>query len=192
MRYPTDQKRQTYERILNAAAGLFRKRGYEATGLDAVMASVNLTAGAFYAHFRSKESLLAEALDAAFRQSSSHRPRRLKDLRGREWVRQFTSFYLSRDHRDNPEQGCPMPALAPEIARIGGPSRAVFERQLRGLFEKVGQEFDPAARHRHRPIAAVALCVGGPMLARAVDDPALSEQILSDCRAAFAEEGAIP
>ena len=95
MRYPSDQKRQTYERILHAAAALFRKRGYEATGLDAVMASVNLTAGAFYAHFRSKESLLAEALDGAFRQSSSHRPGRLKDLQGREWVRKFTSFYLS-------------------------------------------------------------------------------------------------
>jgi TetR/AcrR family transcriptional repressor of nem operon len=189
MRYPPDQKRQTYERILSAAAGLFRKRGYAATGLDAIMASVNLTAGAFYAHFRSKESLLAEALDTAFRQSSSDRPGRLKDLHGREWVRKFTSFYLSSDHRDNPEQGCPMPALAPEIARIGGPSRAAFERHLRGLFEKVGQELEPAGRHR--PFAAVALCVGGIMLARAVDDPALSEQILSDCRAAFAEDGVI-
>jgi TetR/AcrR family transcriptional repressor of nem operon len=69
MRYPLDHKRQTRERILGAAAALFRRRGYAATGVDAVMASAHLTAGAFYSHFRSKQVLLAKALDTAFRQS---------------------------------------------------------------------------------------------------------------------------
>src|SRR5215831_14851129 len=117
MRYPPDHKRRTGERIRAAAAALFRKRGYAATGVDAVMASANLTAGAFYAHFPSKESLLAAALDAAFCQSGSHWPARLGGLRGRAWMRAFASFFLSREHRDAPEGGCPMPALAAEVGR---------------------------------------------------------------------------
>jgi TetR/AcrR family transcriptional regulator, transcriptional repressor for nem operon len=183
MRYPADRKQRTSERILNAASGLFRSRGYEATGIDAVMASADLTAGAFYAHFRSKEDLLAKSLDSAFCQSGGGWSKRLASLRGRDWVRKFASFYLSRKHRDHPEQGCPMPALTPEIGRIGGPSREIFEQHLRGLIDLVGKHVD-----RDKAIPAIALCVGGLMLARAVDDQKLSDKILTACRAAVAKE----
>jgi TetR/AcrR family transcriptional repressor of nem operon len=190
MRYAADHKERTGERILEAAAGLFRKQGYAATGVDTVMASAKLTAGGFYGHFRSKENLFAEALDTGFRQSGSHWPERLKRLRGRAWMRAFASFYLSKRHRDMPEQGCPMPTLAPEIGRIGGSSSEVFERHLRGLLATVGRQLDPASPSGRRAIPAVALCVGGLMLARAVKDSALSGQILSACRAAVAEQSA--
>ena len=179
MRYPADQKQRTKQRILDAASTLFRSRGYEATGVDAVMASACLTAGAFYAHFRSKEDLLAESLDFSFCHSGGAWSKRLANLKGPEWVRKFASTYLSKAHRDNPDEGCPMPALAPEIARIGGPSREVFEQYLRGLVDKVGHETG-----RENAIPAIALCVGGLMLSRAVGDPKLSDRILSACRAA--------
>ncbi len=185
MRYPADQKQRTSQRILNAASGLFRSRGYDSTGIDAVMASADLTAGAFYAHFRSKEDLLAQSLESAFSQSGNAWSKRLANLKGSDWVRKFASAYLSKAHRDNPGQGCPMPALASEIARIGGPSRAVFERHLRGLIDMVGEHVNT-----DRAIPAVALCVGGLMLARAVDDPKFSDQILTACRAAVVEESA--
>lgn len=191
MRYPADQKQRTSERILNAASSLFRKRGYEATGIDAVMASADLTAGAFYAHFRSKENLFAGSLESAFCQSGSAWSKRLANLRGRDWVRKFTSAYLSKAHRDHPDQGCPMPALAPEIARIGGPSRVVFEQRLRGLIDMVGRHLDPDSSDSDHAISAVALCVGGLMLSRAVDDPTLSDQILSACRAAVEESAVV-
>jgi TetR/AcrR family transcriptional repressor of nem operon len=190
MRYPADQKQRTSTRILKAASGLFCSRGYDATGIDAVMASANLTAGAFYAHFRSKENLFAKSLESAFFQSGAQWSHRLENLEGRDWVRKFAAAYLSKTHRDNPELGCPMPALAPEIGRIGGPSRAVFEERLRGLIEMIGQHLDPDSPYSSRAIPAIAMCVGGLMLARAVDDPILSDQILSTCRVAVVEQSA--
>ena len=185
MRYPSDQKQQTSERILTAASALFRSRGYEATGIDAVMASAGLTAGAFYAHFRSKEDLLAKSLDSAFCKSGKSWTNRLANAKGLEWVRRFAGAYLSKEHRDNPDLGCPMPALAPEIGRIGGTSRKVFEQYLRGLIAIVGAETG-----RDQAIPAIALCVGGLMLSRAVDDLKLSDKILRACRDAVVEHSA--
>ncbi len=190
MRYPPDHKQQTSQRILNAASTLFRSRGYDATGIDTVMASAGLTAGAFYPHFRSKEDLLAHSLESAFCQSGNAWSKRLANLRGRDWVRKFAAAYLSKAHRDNPELGCPMPALASEIARIGGPSRAVFEQRLRGLIDMVGHEITPDSPSKDETIAAIALCVGGLMLSRAVDDSKLSDRILTACRAAVVDESA--
>jgi len=188
VRYPPDHKERTGERILQAAASLFRKRGYAATGVDAVMASADLTAGAFYSHFRSKENLLARALEKAFSESSRNWPEQLKKFRGRAWVRKFASFYLSKEHRDRPEQGCPVPALAAEIGRIGGSSRVVFERHLREWLETIERQLETDRTDHLGAIPAVALCVGGLMLARAVRDPALSDQILNTCRDAVAEQ----
>jgi TetR/AcrR family transcriptional repressor of nem operon len=84
-----------------------------------------------------------------------------------------------------------MPALASEIARVGGPSRAVFEKNLHGLIELIGQETGPGSAGKNEAIASIALCVGGLLLARAVDDQKLSDRILSACRAAALEESAI-
>jgi TetR/AcrR family transcriptional regulator, transcriptional repressor for nem operon len=190
MRYPADHKQRTSQRILNVASSLFRKRGYDATGVDAVMASADLTAGAFYAHFRSKEDLLARSLESGFCESGARWSRRLANIHGRDWVRKFAAAYLSRAHRDNPEVGCPMPALAAEIARIGGPSRAVFEQRLRGLIDMVGREIGPDSPNHDVAIPAIALCVGGLMLARAVDDQKFSDRILTACRAAVVKESA--
>ena len=96
MRYRKDHKQQTNQRILRAAGRLFRKQGYAATGVDAVMKSAYLTAGGFYSHFHSKEELLAETLDAVFRGASADRPPELSKLQGQEWLRAFTGFYPQR------------------------------------------------------------------------------------------------
>ena len=187
MRYPLQHKRQTRERILGAAAALFRQQGYAATGVDAVMALANLTAGGFYSHFRSKQVLLSKALDAAFRQSRRNWPDRLRTLCGGDWVREFASFYLSEGHRDAADLGCPMPTLTPEVWRSQGTARSVFERHLQGLVETVAQQVNPEAPDRAHAMSAVALSVGGLMLARAVKDRGFSDEILSACRAAVVE-----
>ena len=187
MRYPRDQKRKTRDRIVESAAALFRGRGYAATGVDAVMASAQLTAGAFYSHFSSKGALLAKALDAAFRQSRRDWPDQLRTLRGRQWVREFASFYLSEAHRDAADFGCPMPSLTPEICRGDATVRTVFERHLRDLADTVAWHVDSAVPDRDRAISAIAVSVGGLMLSRAVKDRGFAEEILGACRAAVVE-----
>lgn len=181
MRYAIDHKRRTHARIVETAARLFRRNGYTATGVDAVMASVGMTAGGFYGHFRSKQAMLAEALDLAFQQSTDHARSRLQALTGTEWVRGFIALYLSKEHRDAPERGCPMPALATEISRLNPACRTVFERRLRHRLAEVAAKLDaPAAESA---IPAVALSVGALVLARAVGDRGLSDRILEECRA---------
>src|SRR2546427_7474772 len=133
MRYPPGHKQRTHQRILDTAAGLFRKRGYAATGVDAVMTSAGLTAGGFYAHFRSKQALLAEALELAFQRSRDHWRSRLQGREGPAWVRAHITSYLSQEHRDAAEHGCPMPALGAEIARLSPTSREIFEQHLSRL-----------------------------------------------------------
>lgn len=182
MRYKPDQKQHSAERITLAAADLFRTRGYAATGVDAVMTAAQLTAGAFYAHFPSKEKLLAAAIEAAFQQSQQQWPMELGELQGADWVRAFVAFYLSERHRDAPGLGCPMPALAPEVFRSGGPTREVFERQLRNRAEAAEKKLGPGPQARQHALAAIATCVGGLMLSRAVKDSAFSSEILKACR----------
>jgi TetR/AcrR family transcriptional repressor of nem operon len=188
MRYPAGHKQRTRDRVIQAASALFRRRGYAATGVDAVMARANLTAGGFYSHFHSKEDLLAEALDGAFRQSRTDWPEPLMQLRGEQWVRAFVSFYLSQEHRDASGPGCPMPSLAPEVSRCAKAPREVFEKHLRELIATVAQRVDPATCKREQAIAAIASSVGGLMLSRAVDDGEFSEEILRACREAVLHE----
>ncbi|HVP55770.1 MAG TPA: TetR/AcrR family transcriptional regulator [Candidatus Eisenbacteria bacterium] len=188
MRYPAEHKRQSSQRILREAGRLFRKQGYAATGVDAVMKSADLTAGAFYAHFRSKEELLAATLDAVFCNAGNDRPEPLNTLHGRDWVRAFVSFYVSAEHRDAVEKGCPMPALAADVARIGGQPREVFEHHLRRVLDNIAGHFDAQSPDRERAIATMSLCLGGLMLARAVNDGELSAEILHACRNTVIEQ----
>lgn len=173
---------------MRAAGRLFRKHGYAATGVDAVMASAHLTAGGFYSHFRSKEDLLAATLDAVFHDARRDRPQALNELKGREWLRAFVEFYLSREHRKRIDSGCPIPALAAEVARIGGKPREVFEGHLARLIDAIARQLDEENPDRERAIASMALCIGGITMARAVGDHELCEEILAACRNATLDE----
>jgi TetR/AcrR family transcriptional repressor of nem operon len=184
MRYAADHKQHTSERILRAAGRLFRKQGYAATGVDAVMASAQLTAGGFYAHFRSKADLLAETLDAVFREGGGDRPPELSALQGPDWLRAFSLFYLSAEHRDAADRGCPIPTLAAEVARTGARTRRVFEQHLRQIINFVAKQFDERDPDRRLAISTIAMFAGAVLLARAVNDETFSQEILNACREA--------
>lgn len=183
MRYPAGHKQQSRERILNAAADLFRRRGIAATGVDSVMDAAGLTAGAFYVHFRSKDALIAAAVAKAGERAHEHWLAPLEGLAGRSWARAFLRRYLSAEHRDDIETGCSLPSLGVEVARSGAPVRRQFEQRLRGLFALVERQANgEASQGRERALAVVALAVGGLMLSRAVLDDELSRDILNACR----------
>ena len=183
MRYPAGHKQQSREKILNAAADLFRRRGIAATGVDSVMGAAGFTAGAFYLHFRSKDALIAAAVAKAGERAHERWLTPLEGLAGRAWARAFLRRYLSEEHRDDLETGCSVPSLAAEVARSGTPARRQFEQRLRGFFalvERHAQSGEPQARQR--AMGAVALSVGGLLLSRVVLDADLARDILEACR----------
>jgi TetR/AcrR family transcriptional repressor of nem operon len=181
MRYSPDHKEKTRAKILESAATVFRRQGYHATGVDKVMEEAGLTAGGFYAHFPSKDALLAEAFEHIAAKGSSTLERGLEDASDREWVREIVDRYLNDSHRRRPETGCPIPSLAPEVGRAGKAPRQAFERLVGSLIAKIAAHLPPEDAEE-RAIAITALCVGGMALARAVHDPGYSDRILAACR----------
>lgn len=197
MRYPPDYKQQTRTRILEAASRLFREKGYHGVGIDAVMAEAGLTAGGFYAHFTSKEALFAAVIA-----SNPPLPQVENPAAEPAGIDFLIRSYLSRQHRDNVAQGCPLPALASDAARGSDESRGSFELVFCKLLEKIERELPPGSElHREQAFALAGQLVGGLLLSRAVQDRTLSDSILLACRQAAlrlnaapapAEEGATP
>src|SRR5271167_2520013 len=114
MRYAAGHREQTRAKILRAAGKVFRRQGYHASGVDKVMQEAGLTAGGFYAHFDSKQTLLAEAIGVAAADIGERRESALAGLSGSEWLNVFLERYLSMSHRCALERGCPFAALISE------------------------------------------------------------------------------
>jgi TetR/AcrR family transcriptional regulator, transcriptional repressor for nem operon len=172
MRYPAEETAAKHDRIVKEASRLFRERGFEDVTVDEVMKAAGLTHGAFYAHFGSKNEL--EKAAVAYGQSlSANRVRSHGTTRkGR---RAFTERYLSARHRDNPGDGCTMAALAQAVARSTPELKAAFEAGLEEILSAQGGD-------RKVAIFQTAALVGGVVLARAVRDEQLSEEILKSVR----------
>lgn len=191
MANPSEQKRRSRENIVSAASRLFRRRGYRDTSVDDLMAEAGLTRGAFYAHFHSKADLFAQALGAAFAQARENLLERgLEALQGEEWLDRAAERYVSPAHRDTPDEGCAIPSLGGEVARLDDGLRAVFAREVETILEGASARIggDPKTA-RKRAIRHLATWVGGLLLARAVPNGALSDEILeaSGERRPFAE-----
>src|SRR3974377_2327547 len=171
MRYPVEETAAKHERIVKEASRLFRERGFQNVSVGEVMKAAGLTHGAFYAHFGSKEELQAAAVAYGQKISLERMPRSSrKQSKG-----SYADLYLSRWHRDNPGDGCTMAALAQEVARSTPELKAAFEQGL--------ENFVSGKRGgRKEAIFWVAAMIGGVVLARAVQDPRLSDEILSSVR----------
>jgi len=183
MRYPAGHKQASRERILTAAAALFRRQGIAANGVDEVMAAAGLTAGGFYAHFRSKEALVTDAVDRAGQMSFRQWFAGLEELHGSAFARALVDRYLSPEHRGDREHGCILPTLGSDMARAKRPTRQRFEQRLAGLLDLIAKhtEGEPGP-DRQKILATVALSIGGMVLSRAVNDRAFSDEILKASR----------
>ena len=178
MRYGKDQKQATRQRIVEAAGRRFKQDGIAGAGVAAVMSDAGLTNGAFYAHFTSKEDLVANVLAdqlRAQRQSLDSEP---SDRAGLE---AFIRSYLSPQHRDQCADGCPSAALLDEIARRPDATRQVFTDELMGVIDDIASRLDP--KHvdaaRTDALTLFGLMVGTLQLARALTDRDLSDQLLA-------------
>lgn len=183
MRYSTDYKQKTHARILAAAGKLFREKGYNGVGIDTVMAAVGMTPGGFYAHFASKEALFAEVIADVLKSRGEVLRFYLADKDGPEWFKALIKSYLSKLHRDAVVEGCPLPALTPDVARCGKDTKTLYEdylqRFLSEMISKMPADTTPA---KERAMALLAQLVGGLMLARAVNNDQLSDQMLYACQ----------
>jgi len=180
MRVSKEQAALNRQHILTAATRLFREYGIHATGVDAITKEAGLTHGSLYSQFGSKEAIAAEAIRFAVKRSK-HLWQRVAERKSETKV--FGSIvegYLSREHRDDPGQGCVVAALGADIARQPHSVRAAFTKELVDVLEFLSQLMpgdDPSGR-REDAIAVFAGMVGALILARAVNDEALAERIL--------------
>lgn len=183
MRYAAGHKQRTHARIVETASRLFKEGGYVGVGVDVVMKAVGLTPGGFYAHFSSKEALLAETLTLALKRMKEWLLTGIEDREGLPWLREIVRRYLSRIHRDAVAGGCPMPALMADVSRSGDVARQTFETHLRQLVAEFEEKMPRTLGSAYdRALATIALFVGGVLLARAVKGPKFSGRILRACR----------
>ncbi|MFO1081138.1 MAG: helix-turn-helix domain-containing protein [Reyranellaceae bacterium] len=174
MRVSKEKAAENRERILKASSRLIRERGISGVGVDALTEAAGMTHGSLYSQFGSKERLVEEALAHALAASG-------KTTAEATTLAQYVAAYLAPEHRDGPGQGCPLAALACEMPRQGAAVRARFTAGVQGMAKQVGRRLDPELRRTQRDeraLATVASLVGAIVLARAVDDPDLSDAIL--------------
>ena len=175
MRYGPEHRIKTRKRILSRAAALFRRYGYEGVGIDRLMAAARLTRGAFYAHFPSKAALFAEVLD-----EESDFVRRLRTSPD---ARDVISGYLDPDNREKVARGCTLATLTNDVPRRDRAAREAYASQVEQLTTEFENHMNSTLPDRRaRALEAVALCVGGIGLARAIGDERLAREVLDVCR----------
>jgi TetR/AcrR family transcriptional repressor of nem operon len=174
MRVTKEKAAENRERILKAASRLIRERGISGAGVDALTEAAGMTHGILYSQFGSKERLVEEALGFAIGASG-------KTTAGAATLDQYISGYLSSEHRDKPGQGCPLAALVCEMPRQSSGVRETFTAGLRGMVRQMTSRMDAGLKQRKRDeeaLATIASLIGALVLARAVNDPKLSDGIL--------------
>jgi TetR/AcrR family transcriptional repressor of nem operon len=184
MRYGPEHKTRTRDRIVRNAARKLRAEGLTGPGVASVMKASGLTVGGFYKHFRSKDELLADAIVEGFSQSSEKIYSSLQSFPPEDRWKELVRLYLSPEHCDHPDTGCPVAALAPEIAR----SKLTVRKRISGLIKHRTErwvQFMPGRtkieRERNCLLIFTAM-VGAVSVARILPDRADREKVLADVR----------
>ena len=176
-RYDKEHKQATRQRILETAGHRFKQDGIDGSGVATLMADAGLTNGAFYAHFTSKDDLVANVVaDQLSAQADTFRAL----PPGRAGLEEFLREYLSPQHRDNPSSGCPSAALLDEIGRCATAAKDAYTEGARAILDEVAGRLapgDPRSAYG-RALGLYTMAVGTLQLARAVSDPKLADEIL--------------
>jgi TetR/AcrR family transcriptional repressor of nem operon len=177
-RQPT-RKEASHERIVDVAARAIRRSGYGGTGVADIMKEAGLTHGGFYAHFASRDALLAEAADRAGAQGVADLARIAAEAPADRALQALLRAYLSREHVAQAEAGCPVVALGSEMPRQAPEVRAAATRRIKKLIDLIGRQSpdwgQPGAHEK--ALFTLAAMVGALTIARAVDDPKLSDAV---------------
>jgi AcrR family transcriptional regulator len=177
VRYGKEHKQATRRRIIETAGRRLKRDGIDGSGVATLMADAELTNGAFYAHFTSKEDLVATAVAD---QLSGQRESLSAVAPGRAGVEQFVRAYLSAGHRDDPEDGCPSAALLDEIGRSTDATKRAYTDGLLAVVDDIAArlESDDPRSARVKALSVFALMVGTLQLSRALADRQLADDVL--------------
>ena len=184
MRYDAEHKQRTKERVLHEAAQAIRQFGPDKIGVAGLMAKAGLTVGGFYAHFKSKDDLIAQAISHMFDERAQVFQGCMKCVEPAQALRSFVDVYLSAQHRDRRERGCPLPALSGDLARMPAVARKRFEAGVRRMTDSIADLLKRIGQPAPDELAAsiVSEMVGAIVLARAVPSAELSARILEGAR----------
>jgi TetR/AcrR family transcriptional regulator, transcriptional repressor for nem operon len=177
-RYGTEHKEATRRRIVEAAGRRLKRDGIDGSGIATLMADAGLTNGAFYAHFASKDDLVASVVEEELRLQAAALSVLAPGLAG---VEQLVRAYLSPGHRDHPDAGCPSAALLDEIGRSADAAKDAYTAGAKTFIEQIATRLapgDPESAHG-RALILFTMIIGTLQLSRAVTDRELSDEALA-------------
>jgi len=184
MPYPPGHRAETKRKIVDSARRLFNRRGFENVSIGQIMAGAGLTHGGFYSYFKSKSDLYAEVLDCFFTNPE------WKDcwegvevdLSSGDVGPQVVRAYLSRQHFEDVENSCPMVALPTDVSRSGESARRAFETVFRAMVSVLERSVKPNGLPRRTTAqATAAMCIGGMVIARAVLNRRVADELRNAC-----------
>lgn len=189
MRYSKEHKFQTHARIVKRASVKLREKGAHGIGVADLMKEAGLTHGGFYAHFDSRDALVVEAFAHAMDRSTEHWRKQSEEAPAEKRLLAIVNGYLSPLHRDNPGQGCAVPALAAEIARESAKTRRAFSGRMQQMIDMLAKQFHgvPPKAARKQAMAALATMMGSLVMARVAGNNEFSDEILKSGRDAILE-----
>ncbi|MPY58548.1 TetR/AcrR family transcriptional regulator [Streptomyces spongiae] len=177
VRYAKEHKQVTRERIIEKAGQRFKQDGIDGSGISTLMSDASLTNGAFYAHFASKDDLVAHVVADQLRTQIA----RYDTLRpGRPGLEDFIHEYLSPEHRDHPGVGCPSAALLDEIGRCGDETKQAYTDGARNIVDEIAARLAPEDPRSARgtAIGLFTMMVGTLQLSRALADEEFADEVL--------------
>jgi TetR/AcrR family transcriptional repressor of nem operon len=184
MRYRPEHKAEVHEKIVKDASRRVRAEGLDGAGVAAVMRDTGLTHGGFYKHFRSKDELLLESLHEAFQEIVNKLAQVAEQSHGEPPWKAIVKAYLTLEYCDHVERGCPLPALAPEMARVGKKMRSRILAELVNYKNRM-VPFMPGQRtaDKERAFFSIfATMMGAIEIARMLPEPAMREKVLASAR----------
>lgn len=175
MPWSETHKLRTRERILQSAAILFTRQGFDGVSIDAVMKHAGLTRGAFYAHFTSKSELYTQAIRFAARHGAAQ-------LNAEENATARIERYLSEEHLREDSIQCPLACLVSDVAQQDERVRATYTRLLEGFVDYFSSSTAPGSPARRQVMQQVVTMIGGMAIARTLTDEKLANELLDACR----------
>jgi TetR/AcrR family transcriptional repressor of nem operon len=184
VRYDSEHKERTRARVLKEAAKAIRAEGPHRVGVAGMMAKAGLTHGGFYAHFASKDDMVVAAMAQMFEEAAAKFDRLTQGKPPAAALQAYIDFYLSRQHREARETGCPLPSLSADLPRLGIAARQQFAAGVAGLTARIAGLLSALGQPDPKILAGSALAemVGALSLARGVGDPKQSDAILKASR----------